>query len=172
MLPATVLLSSSLAQFTLRNEGHTSASGNSIQLLKRSNCIKLFLLCAVVSLWFNSSAQTKPLVLKQTSFKHYVDYFNTMETPNIEQAIPNDSAWGWMKKNIPQRDEFDYSHIDSLAKFTDMHPLVMHKRIEKLNWQFNFDPTMRNLSLKHRFYELFEKKFGLTIGEYKNYKLI
>jgi hypothetical protein len=24
-----------------------------------------------------------------------------METPNIEQAIPNDSAWAWMKKNIP-----------------------------------------------------------------------
>ncbi len=59
------------------------------------------LLCVFVPLWFNSSAQTKPFILKPASFKHYVDYFNTMETPNIEQAIPNAQSWGWMQKNIP-----------------------------------------------------------------------
>ena len=48
-----------------------------------------------------SQSNTKSLVLKADNFKHYVDYFNKMETPNIEQAIPNDSAWRWMKKNIP-----------------------------------------------------------------------
>ena len=32
-----------------------------------------------VSLWFNSSAQLKPFVLKQDQFKHYVNYLNTME---------------------------------------------------------------------------------------------
>jgi hypothetical protein len=46
-------------------------------------------------------AQSKPLLLKHQQFKHYVDYFNSMETPNIEQAIPNDSAWYWMQQNIP-----------------------------------------------------------------------
>lgn len=40
-------------------------------------------------------------VLKSGAFKHYVDYFNTMEDENIVQAIPNDSAWQWMQKNIP-----------------------------------------------------------------------
>ena len=54
-----------------------------------------------VTLWFNTSAQTKPFILKQSSFRHYVDYFNKMEDENIKQAIPNDSAWNWMKKNIP-----------------------------------------------------------------------
>ena len=44
---------------------------------------------------------TKPFVLKASSFKHYVDYFNNMEDENIKQAIPNDSAWQWMQKNIP-----------------------------------------------------------------------
>jgi hypothetical protein len=58
-------------------------------------------LCVSVSLWFNTSAQLKPFVLKQDQFKHYVDYFNTMEEPNIEQAIPNAKSWEWMKKNIP-----------------------------------------------------------------------
>lgn len=59
-------------------------------------------LCIFVpSLCHNVSAQNKPLVLKQASFKHYVDYFNKMEDENIKQAIPNDSAWNWMQKNIP-----------------------------------------------------------------------
>ena len=40
-------------------------------------------------------------VLKAASFKHYVDHFNTMEDENMRQAIPNDSAWVWMQKNIP-----------------------------------------------------------------------
>lgn len=48
-----------------------------------------------------SYAQTKPLVLKQSSFKHYVDYFNKMEDENIVQAIPNAESWNWMQKNIP-----------------------------------------------------------------------
>lgn len=40
-------------------------------------------------------------ILKQKDFKHYVDYFNTMEDENLKFAIPNDSAWTWMEKNIP-----------------------------------------------------------------------
>lgn len=44
---------------------------------------------------------SKPMVLKASAFKHYVDYFNKMEDENIRQAIPNDSAWQWMQKNIP-----------------------------------------------------------------------
>jgi len=60
------------------------------------------LLCIFVpSLCQFSSAQTKPFLLKPTAFKHYVDHFNSMEDENIKQAIPNDSAWDWMQKNIP-----------------------------------------------------------------------
>ena len=66
------------------------------------NGIKYFvILCAFVSPWCNSFSQPKPLVLTADNFKHYVDYFNKMEDENIKQAIPNDSAWTWMKKNIP-----------------------------------------------------------------------
>lgn len=48
-----------------------------------------------------SQAKKQPAVLKAANFKHYVDYFNKMEDENIKQAIPNDSAWAWMQKNIP-----------------------------------------------------------------------
>jgi hypothetical protein len=62
---------------------------------------KLFIACCCIGIGVTGFAQSKPLVLKPVSFKHYVDYFNKMEDENIKQAIPNDSAWGWMQKNIP-----------------------------------------------------------------------
>ena len=61
----------------------------------------LVCLSLLACLWFNVQAQGKPFILRQSSFKHYVDHFNSMEDENIIQAIPNDSAWAWMKQNIP-----------------------------------------------------------------------
>jgi hypothetical protein len=39
--------------------------------------------------------------LRYDDYKHYVDYFNTMEDENIVQAIPNSKAWEWMTQNVP-----------------------------------------------------------------------
>lgn len=60
---------------------------------------KVFILLLMPFMVF--SQEKKPFVLKAADFKHYVDYFNHMEDENIWQAIPNDSAWQWMQKNIP-----------------------------------------------------------------------
>ncbi|MEP6804481.1 MAG: glycoside hydrolase, partial [Flavobacterium sp.] len=49
----------------------------------------------------NASKKSSAVILKQENYKHYVDYFNTMEDENLKFAIPNDSAWVWMDKNIP-----------------------------------------------------------------------
>lgn len=49
----------------------------------------------------NAQIKSAPAVLKVASFKHYVEYFNSMEKENIVQAIPNAESWEWMKKNIP-----------------------------------------------------------------------
>ena len=40
-------------------------------------------------------------ILKYDDYKHYVDYFNTMEDESIVQAIPNSQSWQWMTKNVP-----------------------------------------------------------------------
>lgn len=93
MLPAPAPLSAFVAS-------HTSAVGNAIPQFFKKSFLPFVCLCTFVFLQSASSAQ-KPLVLKSSSFKHYVDYFNKMETPNIEQAIPNVQSWDWMQKNIP-----------------------------------------------------------------------
>ena len=59
-----------------------------------------------------TDANATAAFLKYDDYKHYVDYFNTMEsefaTPhsdhrseNIVQAIPNSKAWEWMTQNVP-----------------------------------------------------------------------
>ncbi|MFI1772404.1 MGH1-like glycoside hydrolase domain-containing protein [Thalassobellus citreus] len=48
-----------------------------------------------------SSSEKAGYVLDVENYKHYVDYFNTMEDENIAKAVPNDSAWSWIKTNIP-----------------------------------------------------------------------
>ena len=48
-----------------------------------------------------SGPQVLPALLKWNDFKHYVDYFNTMEDENIAQFIPNSEAAAWMEREIP-----------------------------------------------------------------------
>lgn len=63
-----------------------------------------------------SQFDVKPLVLKANDFKHYVDYFNTMEDENIVGAIPNSQSWDWMQKNIPLF-EFPQKNFEEIYYF-------------------------------------------------------
>ena len=40
-------------------------------------------------------------VLNPDDFKHYVDYFNSMEDEDVINHIPNSEAWSWLKENTP-----------------------------------------------------------------------
>jgi glycosyltransferase involved in cell wall biosynthesis len=77
----------------------------------------------------------------------------------------------WMKEKVSQ-DEFDYSEIDSLSRFSGTHPVVMKQRIRKMNWQFNYDASKKKLKLKDRLLQGFERFTGYRLFEYKNYRLI
>lgn len=107
----------------------------------------------------------------------YVHHYGWVKPPDKQQAKQQSfhKMWHddeWMKKNIPPVNEFDYSGIDSLTKFTGSHPQVMHERIKKMNWKFTFDPTQKKFSFKTRILYFIEKKFGWRIGENKNYRLV
>jgi hypothetical protein len=40
-------------------------------------------------------------VLDAATFRHHVEFFNTMEPENIVNHISNAQSWAWMKENIP-----------------------------------------------------------------------
>ena len=104
-------------------------------------------------------------------------HYGWVKPPKLQQDKQKffNSLWHpdeWLKKNISAHEEFDYSKIDSLKRFTGTHPAVMQKRIEKSNWNFNFDTAKKKLSVKTRIKLLIEKFTGWRPGEYKNYKML
>lgn len=78
----------------------------------------------------------------------------------------------WIKENVQETAHFDYSKIDSLAKFTGTHPAVMQKRVNEINWHLDLDPTRKNLKFKKRLLHWFEQKTGIRLFEYRNYTVI
>ncbi len=116
-------------------------------------------------------------LLRVKDIDAYIYHYGWVKPLDVQQAKIKsfNKLWhsdNWIESNIPQMDEFDYSQIDSLAKFNDTHPQVMKNRIEKMNWKFSFDPTKKKLTLKSRFLHFIEKNTGWRIGEYKNYRRI
>lgn len=79
----------------------------------------------------------------------------------------------WLRENIPSEEEFDYSQIDSLARFDGTHPQVMQDRIRRLNWTFDHDLSRNSLSFRERLKRWASLLLlGYRVGEYKNYKLL
>ena len=79
----------------------------------------------------------------------------------------------WLEENVGNKNEFDYSQIDSLAHFTGKHPAIMQPRINSTNWHFSYDPTKGiKTPLKYRITGLIERLTGWHMFEYKNYRLL
>ncbi len=115
------------------------------------------------------------LTVKQIDAEIY--HYGWVKSPKAQQAKQENfhKMWHddeWMKKNIAQVEEFDYSQIDSLEEFKGTHPLVFQNRVNATNWHFKFDRSQIKLSLKDRFLLVIEKTTGWKVGEYKNYNLI
>lgn len=78
----------------------------------------------------------------------------------------------WMERNVAPVEEFDYSGIDALTVFKGTHPAVMKKRIEAMNWKFEYDLSKKRFKLKDRLKSFVEKLTGWRPTEYRNYKII
>jgi hypothetical protein len=77
-----------------------------------------------------------------------------------------------VKKRILASDIFDYTEFDSLQRFTGTHPAVMKKRIAEKNWEIDMDISRKNFTLKDRLLYWIEKKTGVRLFHFKNYRII
>jgi len=123
---------------------------------------------------FRKSDNTK-LRVKPINAEIY--HYGWVKPPKAQQAKQEHfhKMWHddeWMKKNIAEVDEFDYSQIDSLEEFRDTHPSVMQKRLQAVNWKFKFNRSQIKISIKDRFLLFIEKTTGWKVGEYRNYKIV
>jgi len=104
-------------------------------------------------------------------------HYGWVKPPAIQQAKQEsfNKLWhsdDWVRKNIPQTAEFDYSSGEKLQLFSGTHPAVMQQRVLSQHWTFEYDPAKVRLSVRERILDWIEQKTGVRIGEYRNYKLI
>ena len=78
----------------------------------------------------------------------------------------------WIEKQVARVEEFDFSEVDSLVRFTENHPAVMRDRIGRLNWKFDHDLSKNRYTTREKLKRFISKLTGYRIGEYKNYKIV
>ncbi len=66
-----------------------------------SFCITLTFLFVTTNAGVVGGQSDSMFILDADTFKHHVNFFNTMEPENIINFIPNSKSWIWMKENIP-----------------------------------------------------------------------
>jgi len=108
----------------------------------------------------------------------YIHHYGWVKEPSVMQKKRKEGVRFWEGEKYTEAfdkadlGEFNYSEIDALEKFITTHPLVMLNRINNINWQFNYDLTYNNYSLKDRFKNLLFILTGKRFFEYQNYKII
>ncbi len=115
--------------------------------------------------------------LQVKAVEAYMYHYGWVRHPRFQQLKQQSSKryWHsdeWISENLPDVNEFDYTNIDTVAHFRGTHPKLMQPRVDRMNWKFTFDPTLKKLSLKEKLSRIFENTTGYRIGEYKNYKLL
>ncbi|HEX8460403.1 MAG TPA: glycosyltransferase family 2 protein, partial [Segetibacter sp.] len=83
----------------------------------------------------------------------------------------NEDSDNW-KEYMNSEDYFNFTDFDSLEKFAGSHPNVLKKRIQEQNWQVDIDLSKKKFSFKNKLLYWFEKKTGLRLFDFKNYKII
>ncbi|MDA0779761.1 MAG: glycosyltransferase family 2 protein [Bacteroidetes bacterium] len=105
-----------------------------------------------------------------------VYHYGYVKPPKIlQEKFKNSSKFyhddAWIEQTFPG-DTFDFlEHVSELKRFETSHPKLIQERIDRLNWEFDYDISMNNPSLKKRFKHFLRKYLGIDLG-YKNYKLI
>lgn len=76
-------------------------------------------------------------------------------------------------REVVNFDFFDYNqYLDSLQRFAGTHPIVMQQRVKDQNWTVELDLSKKKFSLKERLLYWFEKKTGIRLFDFKNYRII
>ncbi len=111
--------------------------------------------------------------LNVIAIEAFMYHYGWVKQPKAMQAKQENfhKYWhddAWVQKNVAKADEFDYSNISSLKKFSDTHPEIMNERVRAINWHFDYDLSYNRFSLKDKLKNLIYTLFKIDLN-YKNY---
>jgi hypothetical protein len=108
----------------------------------------------------------------------WVYHYGWVKNPKKMQEKRRNMIDLWQDKagenqEIVKTDIFDFNEdIDSIEKFAGTHPNVMKRRITDQNWTVKLDLSKKKFSLKDRLLYWYEKKTGIRLFDFKNYRII
>lgn len=106
----------------------------------------------------------------------YIHHYGWVKEPAAMQRKQENfhKMWhddAWLEKHVDKAEEFDYSGIDQLERYTGTHPKVMEARIGRKNWKFDYDIAFNRTSFKERAKGFLRRYLGLDFS-YRNYRLL
>jgi hypothetical protein len=115
--------------------------------------------------------------LKVKLIDAYIYHYGWVKDPQqMQRKFHNWSKFykdeSWVNQHVAPDQEYDFGNINSLELFTETHPEVMTARIDRKNWKFDHDISIKIYSFKEKIKRLISKVVGYRIGEYKNYRII
>jgi len=107
----------------------------------------------------------------------YIYHYGWVKNPKLMWEKQKKSIEFWedreaLKKRLATSDIFDFNEFDSLERFSGTHPQVMRKRIAEKNWEISMDISKKRFGLKDRFLYWIEKRTGVRLFDFKNYRII
>ncbi|MBO9633571.1 MAG: glycosyltransferase family 2 protein [Chitinophagaceae bacterium] len=107
----------------------------------------------------------------------YVYHYGWVKSPKQMLAKKRNVMQYWAEQEqeaekLQEQDFFDFSDFDSLERFTGTHPTVMMPRVASHNWQVDLDVSRKRFSLKGRILYWFEKRTGIRLFDFRNYRTI
>jgi len=120
----------------------------------------------------------RKLFVKKVNASIY--HYSYVKKPDVQfkKQIEFGNRWNsnddWVEKWAAEQksDGFNYNNIDYLKVFKGTHPAVMHEKISRQDWTFNYDPSINNMTGKEKLLKFLETITGKQFFTYKNYKLI
>lgn len=115
--------------------------------------------------------------LKGKLIDAFIYHYGWVKNPYHQQTKAKDFNKLWhsdeeVKKIISQEEMYDYTKINSLKRFQGTHPSVMEARIQSVDWDFTYDESKKNFTTKEKILNFIEKKTGIRLFEFRNYRLI
>jgi hypothetical protein len=121
--------------------------------------------------------QQKPRKLNAIKIPAYVYHYGMVRTPEqeLERQKSFHKLWhsdDWVEDKFKQAGSYDYHTDSKLEVFNGTHPALMQKRIEKLNWDFRYNPKLVQEPLRYKIANRLGKLTGRHYFYFKNYKVI
>lgn len=118
-----------------------------------------------------------PERLRVKKIDAHIFHYGKVRGPKNEQDRSKDfhKLWHddeWVRNHTGNNEEFEYSPSYPLIPFAGTHPLVMQERIQRLDWDFKYDPAAVKIPFRYRITNLLERKTGLRLFDFKNYKIL